>query len=185
MGFIRSFLILFLVAILHVSCAITAPYNTSEYLYLPHESVMESDFPTKNSVFLKFGSPTKKDSIGNVVNWYFHLGEISTTKSSGYASGTGKIYSRHWSYKHQAIIRQSSIIKQNSYTVTKESFVQFWFIGDTVIKWESIGVDYSRPYKNFFYNPKKRQEIEDKRNLERILSGSIFGLVLAYIAFWM
>jgi hypothetical protein len=35
-----------------------------------------------------------------------------------------------------------------SNTTTVETYVKFWFTNDTVIKWESFGVDFSRPRFN-------------------------------------
>jgi len=42
---------------------------------------MTHDFPTKKSVFVKFGTPTSKETFENLENWYFKLSEVTNSKS--------------------------------------------------------------------------------------------------------
>jgi hypothetical protein len=43
------------------------------------------------------------------------------------------------------VTQQSQNTFQKTNSTTVETFVKFWFVNDTVIKWETYGVDYSRP----------------------------------------
>jgi hypothetical protein len=45
----------------------------------------------------------------------------------------------------ELVTRQSQNTFQKTNSTTVETFVKFWFVNDTVIKWETYGVDYSRP----------------------------------------
>jgi hypothetical protein len=131
------------------SCAVpqTIPVNIPMQT---HEDVMAIDFPTKKSVFIKFGTPTSKETFDNIENWYFKLSEVTASTSFGHSTGTVRIaqdpLNPLLSIVDRALIteqRQNTI--QKSKSTTRETFVKFWFINDTVIKWETYGVDYGRP----------------------------------------
>jgi hypothetical protein len=56
-----------------------------------HSEVMTIDFPTKKTVFVKFGTPTSKETFENIENWYYKLSEVTNSTTLGFSSGTGFI----------------------------------------------------------------------------------------------
>jgi hypothetical protein len=136
---------LFLSLFLH-SCSVQQPTVPM----ISHADVMALDYPTKKTVFIKFGTPTSKETFANIENWHFKLSEVTYSTSFGFATGSGRIMQNPMNLYLNAIDRslitnqqQASTIRTNS--TTRETYVKFWFVNDTVIKWESFGVDYSRP----------------------------------------
>lgn len=160
------FLFLFLSA-----CSVQkARYNVPQTIKMSHQEVMTLDYPTKKSVFIKFGTPTSKETYENIENWYFKLSEITNTNSIGLASGTGRImqdpmnpYLRPVDRSLITNQRQSTIARSNSTTV--ETYVKFWFQNDSVTKWETFGVDYSRDIPNPEFNPElyRESQIEESK----------------------
>jgi hypothetical protein len=129
------------------SCVVPQPPNVPMQ---SHADVMTQDYPTKKSVFIKFGTPTSKETFENIENWYFKLSEVTASTSIGHSYGTGRIsqnplnpYFR--TVDRELVTRQSQNTFQKTNSTTVETFVKFWFVNDTVIKWESYGVDFSRP----------------------------------------
>jgi len=111
---------------------------------------MTQDYPTKKSVFIKFGTPTSKETFENIENWYFKLSEVTASTSIGHSYGTGRISQNPMNpyfrtVDRELVTRQSQNTFQKTNSTTVETFVKFWFVNDTVIKWESYGVDFSRP----------------------------------------
>lgn len=140
-----------------------ARYNVPPTIKLSHEEVMTLDYPTKKSVFIKFGTPTSKETFENIENWYFKLSEITNTNSIGLSTGTGRIaqdpmnpYLRVVDRTVVTTQRQSTVSRSNSTTV--ETYVKFWFENDSVTKWETFGVDYSRDIPNPEFNPELYRE---------------------------
>jgi len=157
--------ILFTLTVLLLTCCSVqkARYTVPPTIKLSHEEVMTLDYPTKKSVFIKFGTPTSKETYENIENWYFKLSEITNTNSIGLASGTGRImqdpmnpYLRPVDRSLVTNQRQSTIARSNSTTV--ETYVKFWFVNDSVSKWETFGVDYSRDIPNPEFNPELYKE---------------------------
>lgn len=120
---------------------------------MSHADVMTQDYPTKKSVFMKFGAPTNKETYENIENWYFKIGEVTNSKTLGFSSGWGKVSQDPFN-PYVPAINRSLVISQSQFTnqTTKsnmfETHVKFWFRNDTVIKWETFGVDYSRPVQS-------------------------------------
>ena len=129
-----------------ISCVLQKPYVPMK----SHDAVMTHDFPTKKSVFVKFGTPTSKETFENIENWYFKLSEVTNSNSIGFSSGTGKISQDPMnplfpSENRSLITQQRQIISIRTNSTTRETYVKFWFVNDTVVKWETFGVDYSYP----------------------------------------
>lgn len=109
-----------------------------------HADVMTQDFPTKKSVFMKFGTPTSKETVENIENWYFKLSEVTASTSIGHSYGTGRISQNPMNpyfrtVDRELVTRQSQNTFQKTNSTTVETFVKFWFVNDTVVKWESYG----------------------------------------------
>lgn len=129
------------------SCVVPQPPNVPMQ---SHADVMTQDYPTKKSVFIKFGTPTNKETFENIENWYFKLSEVTASTSIGHSYGTGRISQNPMNpyfrtVDRELVTRQSQNTFQKTNSTTVETFVKFWFVNDTVIKWESYGVDFSRP----------------------------------------
>lgn len=129
------------------SCVVPQPPNVPMQ---SHADVMTQDYPTKKSVFIKFGTPTSKETFENIENWYFKLSEVTASTSIGHSYGTGRISQNPMNpyfrtVDRELVTRQSQNTFQKTNSTTVETFVKFWFVNDTVIKWESYGVDFSRP----------------------------------------
>jgi hypothetical protein len=129
-----------------MACVVQKPYVPMK----SHDAVMTHDFPTKKSVFVKFGTPTSKETFENLENWYFKLSEVTNSNSIGFSSGTGKISQDPTnpllpSENRSLITQQRQIISIRTNSTTRETYVKFWFVNDTVVKWETFGVDYSYP----------------------------------------
>lgn len=143
------------------SCSITTPpYHVSPTITLHHSEVMTEDFPTKKSVFLKFGTPTKKETFDNIENWYFKLSEVTNSTTVGMSTGLGRIYQDPMNPYLRPVDRtlvstQTQLLKQNTNSTTVETYVKFWFVNDSVSKWETFGVDYSRLIPNPNYDQKR------------------------------
>lgn len=117
---------------------------------MSHNEVMTQDFPTKKTVFVRFGTPTSKETFDNIENWYFKISEITNSTSKGLSFGNGLISQNQMNpyvLPIQRSIETSNTVMSNvrTNTTTIETYVKFWFINDSVVKWETLGVDYSRP----------------------------------------
>jgi hypothetical protein len=128
------------------SCALQKPYVPMK----SHDDVMTQDFPTKKTVFVKFGTPTSKETFENIENWYFKLSEVTNSNSLGFSSGTGKISQDPLNpllpaENRSLITQQRQVVSIRTNSTTRETYVKFWFVNDTVVKWETFGIDYSYP----------------------------------------
>jgi len=135
------------------SCATQNQNIVPEAIPIPmmsHNEVMTKDFPTKKTVFVRFGTPTSKETFENIENWYFKISEITNSTSKGLSFGNGLISQNQMNpyvLTIQRSIETSNTVMSNvrTNTTTIETYVKFWFINDSVVKWETLGVDYSRP----------------------------------------
>jgi len=160
---------------------------------MPHEEVMKIDYPTKKTVFLKFGTPTNKETFENIENWYFKLSEITSSNSIGLSSGTGLIRQNPMNpylnpINRGLVVNQNQINSQKTNSTTVETYVKFWFLNDSVLKWESLGVDYSRMIPNNNYEEAKAlksEEIlkdwEEKNSQVEIESGPVVLLSIMVV----
>jgi hypothetical protein len=143
-------IIKFITSILFVSLmTITNSYAVNDTIRQSHYAVMNQEFPNKKAVFLKFGTPTNSSSFENVESWYYKIGEETNNVSRTLNFTTG---TTHQNYLNPWLIdifksiekTEHGISNQTSNSKTLETYVKFWFMNDTVVKWETYGVDYSR-----------------------------------------
>ncbi len=184
-------------SVLLFSCAMPAKppvYSEPRLVKMAHEDVMNEDFPTKKSVFIKFGTPTNKETFENMENWYFKFSEVSSTSSVGYSSGTGRISQDPMNPHRRSIDRalitnQTQISGARTNSTTVETYVKFWFVNDSVTKWESYGVDYSRMVRNPYYDEASAIEYENRMReweeqrvkVQKKQGPIVFGVVLSSI----
>ncbi len=174
------------------SCGISVPpYHVSPTITLHHNEVMTEDYPTKKSVLLKFGRPTSKETFDNVENWYYKLSEVTNSTSTGLATGLGRIYqdplNPYLRPGDRALVSsQTQLIKQNTSSTTVETYVKFWFVNDSVSKWETFGVDYSRLIPNPNYDTKRglaweQAKLNHAKQTKRIVIGAMtFGVLMFF-----
>ncbi len=94
--------------------------------------------------------------------------------------GTGKLFVDQ---NKAAIISnnvQSTVV--NTQTISKEMYVKFWFRNDTVIKWETYGVNYQREILNPNFNDSMYSEALKKRE-EKKGSSSIVIMIVSLVTF--
>jgi len=189
----KNYLIALFIVFWVSACAVVPPpYTISETITKSHNDVMTEDYPTKKSVFLKFGTPTRKETFENIENWYYKISELTNSKSIGFSSGYGSINQNLMNSNLRTVDRvlnttsnQMNIQSVNSSTT--ESYVQFWFVNDTVLKWQSYGVNYSYPILNPKFdrtrasiNDSERQKAEKyNKNIFRIM---VVGVILGWLA---
>lgn len=188
-------ILLWYIIITITSCAVVPhQYLVSPTKLLTHSEVMALDYPNKKSVFQEYGSPTKKETYDSIENWYFKLGEITNTSSVGLMSGSTKIKQDPLNPFIPAINRtivanQHQVSNSISTSTSRETYVKFWFESDTVIKWETFGVDYQRLVVNPLYDQNKKMEIDsqriaakNKKNLPLEI-GSFTSVILFWLIF--
>jgi len=187
----KNYLLALIVVIWVSSCAVVPPpYTISESIMKPHNDVMTENYPTKKSVFVKFGTPTRKETFENIENWYYKQSELTSSTSIGFSSGVGRIYQdplnpylRPQDRALNSTVNQVNSQKVNSSTV--ETYVQFWFVNDAVSKWETYGVNYSYPIPNPKYDKNRastnfaEREKAQKHN-KNIVFYSTAGVILGW-----
>jgi outer membrane protein assembly factor BamE (lipoprotein component of BamABCDE complex) len=186
----RNFLLVLLVVIWLSSCAVVPPvYPVPEFIVKSHDDVMTENFPTKKSVFIKFGTPTKKETFENVENWYYKLSEVTNSTITGISSGVGSIYQDPLNIllkpEDRALITSSSQINsQKVKSSTVETYAQFWFVKDTVMKWETSGVNYSYSIPNPMYNKDTALINVTERDIAKEKNKNLAVLGFAGIVTW-
>lgn len=128
---------------------ITTSYAVNDTIRQSHNAVMNQEFPNKKSVFLKFGTPTNSSSYENIESWYYKIGEETNnvSRTLNFTRGTTRQnYLNPWMIDIFKSIKNTEhgISNQTSNSQTTETYVKFWFVNDTVVKWETYGVDFSR-----------------------------------------
>ncbi len=169
-----------------VSCAsVPKKYNVTPMVKQTHNQVMTLDFPDKKSVFFKFGTPTIKDSLDNIENWYYKIAEVTNTTSLSHSTGMGIIKQNPYHpslpvLNRSLITTETTLSRVNTNSTTIETYVRFWFKNDSVIKWETYGVNYEREIPNKYYDHKIAKETETKR-MEAIKKNKpiVFGSFIA------
>ena len=162
-------------------------YSVPRTILIPHAEVMTNDFPTKKSVFTSFGTPTSKETYDNIENWYFKLSEVTNSNSIGFSSGLGRIsqdpmnpYLRP--VDRSLVTQQQQINRISTNSVTRETYVKFWFANDSVTKWETYGVNYQKRLPNPQYNAELANEIKSKRAQVSTRNGQVvFGSIVIAI----
>ena len=174
------------------ACSVSAPrYIVSPTLMMYHSEVMAEDYPTKKAVFVKFGTPTSKETFDNIENWYFKLSEVTNSTSIGMSNGLGRIYQDPMNpyirtVDRSLVTEQTQVIKQRTNSTTVETYVKFWFVNDSVCKWETFGVDYSRLIPNPNYDTKKglaweKAKMKQARQTKNMVYGTLtFGILLFF-----
>lgn len=187
----RNYLFALLVVIWVSSCAVLPPvYDVPESVVKSHDDVMTENFPTKKSVFIKFGTPTKKETFDNIENWYYKLSEVTNSTITGISSGVGSIYQDPLNIllkpEDRALITSSSQINsQKVKSSTIETYVQFWFVKDTVMKWETSGVNYSYSIPNPKYDNNAASAIISEREAVRERNNHLAALGFVGIVAWI
>lgn len=133
--------------ILLILATISCSSNRIQYLTIPHEDVM-SQYNTRQKVFLEFGSPDNQTTIDSITSFTYNMGSVSwvngTTISTGtYSSLTNPLY-RPVANPVVSSTRYISTTNTLAKSTTINSYAKFWIMGDSVMKWETQGIDRSR-----------------------------------------
>ena len=172
---------------------VTPKYDVTPTVVLPHDEVMAIDFPTKKSVFVRFGTPTNKETFEGIENWYYKLSEVTNSRTFGFASGVGSIGQNPNNLtlppiQRSLVTTQSSLSNSVTNSTTVETYLKFWFVNDSVMKWETIGVNFAREVPNPKYNAEldmenqknRKNQIQNQQKLGLII---MITLALIFIAF--
>lgn len=132
-----------LFAITLCSCGV----NQFQYQTIPHSEVMSS-FNTKQKVFLEFGSPDNQITIDSITSYTYNMGTIGWSRNTAIASGTYTSFTNPlYNPVFNPLVGNSKFYAtQNTATrtATVNSYAKFWLIGDSVMKWETLGIDKSK-----------------------------------------
>ncbi|MDA0686383.1 MAG: hypothetical protein O3C22_06115 [Bacteroidetes bacterium] len=121
--------------------------NRIQYLTIPHEEVM-SEYNTRQKVFLEFGSPDNQTTIDSITSFTYNMGSVSWISGSTISTGTyGSITNPLYRPLANPIVSSTRFISTTNVlakSTTVNSYAKFWIMGDSVMKWETQGIDRSR-----------------------------------------
>jgi len=146
-----QYLKLLILVIFSTSCTIIR-YHEPKTLLTPHAGIMNSDFTTKEDVFNKFGAADKKDKLNNTEIWTYNLSSETYSEIKGQEYRLNRRNEK--SFNGQVLSSSNGVMNMTGTSRNIQNYVSFWFENDTVKKWESRGLDLSRPYPNPAYNEK-------------------------------
>jgi hypothetical protein len=115
---------------------------------ITHDSVMRQKFKNKLQVITEYGVATRNVSYKDIEVWYYLLGESTNSQSQTINSEKGKITQNPWNLVLPPIAQSVNTTKNSTssgitYSYSTNSYVQFWFKNDSVIKYDSKGVNYA------------------------------------------
>jgi len=140
------------------SSCVLIRYNELEFGVTSHQDVMNTKFKSKEDVFKEFGVSDKKDVLKETEVWSYKLNTVSYTNSNS----TGSSVYRKRSRISGPLVLGSSTTSLSTLSTTNvtQNYVTFWFVNDSIIKWESVGLDLSQTYPNQNYDPVKAKKFK-------------------------
>jgi hypothetical protein len=122
-----------------------------QYQTIPHEEVM-SEYNTRQKVFLEFGSPDNQTTIDSITSFTYNMGSVSWVTGSTISTGTyGSLTNPLYRPVANPVVSSTRFIATASTlakSTTVNSYAKFWIMGDSVMKWETQGIDRSRQIPN-------------------------------------
>lgn len=122
--------------------------SPSEVVVITHEAFMNK-FKTKNEVIKEFGLPDSKKELNGYEEWLFKKDKViirNKSKSGGSQNltlGGGALLKNK--YPIGGFNTSGSNFEDENETIREErSFVKFIFENDKVIKWETVGLDFTK-----------------------------------------
>jgi hypothetical protein len=143
---------------------------------ITHDKFMRTNYANKVQVFSKYGVANRKDTLQNIEVWYYRLGESTKSQTETINNSKGEVQQNPWNLVLPPISQSVNIETKSTssgitYSVSTDNYVQFWFQKDSVINYDSKGVDYSvvrvrqeKPEKNVLN--KSDIDIDSVRNSE-------------------
>jgi hypothetical protein len=115
---------------------------------ITHDKFMRTNYTNKLQVFSKYGVAVRKDTLQNIEVWYYRLGESTKSQTETSNNSNGKVQQNPWNLVLPPISQSVNVETRSTssgitYSVSTDNYVQFWFQKDSVIKYDSKGVDYS------------------------------------------
>lgn len=136
--------------------------GSSDYVNAPirldtimsHDSVMRQKFKNKLEVITEFGVATRSVTYKDIEVWYYQLGESTKSQTETVKIEKGEVSQNPWNLVLPTIAQTVDINTKSkstgiTYSYSTNNYVQFWFKNDTVIKYDSKGINYAvvRPRK--------------------------------------
>lgn len=133
---------------------------------------MRTNYTNKVQVFSKYGVAARKDTLQNIEVWYYRLGESTKSQTETINNSNGRVEQNPWNLVLPPISQSVNVETKSTssgitYSVSTDNYVQFWFQKDSVINYDSKGVDYSvvRVRQVITENTKiSKSDIEIERN---------------------
>jgi hypothetical protein len=148
---------------------------------ITHDKFMRTNYANKVQVFSKYGVATRKDTLQNIEVWYYRLGESTKSQTETINNSKGEVQQNPWNLVLPPISQSVNVETRSTssgitYSVSTDNYVQFWFHKDSVIKYDSKGVDYSvvrvrEPRYEYF----EEYESEKRKN-----SGGVFFAAIGF-----
>lgn len=115
---------------------------------ITHDKYMRTNYRNKVQVFSKYGVAARKDTLQNIEVWYYRLGESTKSQTETINNSNGKVEQNPWNLVLPPISQSVNVETKSTssgitYSVSTDNYVQFWFQKDSVINYDSKGVDYS------------------------------------------
>lgn len=115
---------------------------------ITHDKFMRTYYTNKVQVFSKYGVAARKDTLQNIEVWYYRLGESTKSQTETINNSNGKVQQNPWNLVLPPISQSVNVENKSTssgitYSVSTDNYVQFWFQKDSVIHYDSKGVDYS------------------------------------------
>jgi hypothetical protein len=130
--------------------------SSSDYVSAPiqmdtlitHDSVMRQKFKNKLQVITEYGVATRNVSYKDIEVWYYLLGESTKSQSETIKNEKGEISQNPWNLVLPPIAQSVNTTNKSTssgvtYSYSTNNYVQFWFKNDSVIKYDSKGVNYA------------------------------------------
>jgi len=115
---------------------------------ITHDSVMRQKFKNKLQVITEYGVATRNVAYKDIEVWYYQLGESTKALSETVKNEKGVVSQNPWNLVLPNISQTVDITTKSTstgitYSSTTNNYVQFWFKNDSVIKYDSKGVNYA------------------------------------------
>lgn len=115
---------------------------------ITHDSVMRQKFKNKLQVITEYGVATRNVSYKEIEVWYYHLGESTKSQSETTKNEKGEISQNPWNLVLPPIAQSVNTKNKSTssgitYSYSTNTYVQFWFKNDSVIKYDSKGINYA------------------------------------------
>lgn len=115
---------------------------------ISHDSVMRQKFKNKLQVITEYGVASRNVTYKDIEVWYYHLGESTKSQTETVKTEKGEVSQNPWNLVLPTIAQTVDINTKSkstgiTYSYSTNNYVQFWFKNDSVIKYDSKGINYA------------------------------------------